>query len=129
MVTHKNRYGDVFTFEKMENGNIQWSGDFEYCRFGMPNDYSKAWEKFQEDYGGLSYEDFIDSVHSRHDDTGEYVFPELVELVTSIPNAINMVDPSGGPYLAEGMETDWMGVDGKIKEFVMNAEGYEIVVE
>jgi len=28
-----NRYGDVFTFEYNEKGNIQWSGNFKYCRF------------------------------------------------------------------------------------------------
>lgn len=34
-MNYTNRYGDVYTFEKNENGNIQWSGDFEYCRFGF----------------------------------------------------------------------------------------------
>ena len=29
---YKNRYGDVFTFEQLENGNIQWSGPFVYTR-------------------------------------------------------------------------------------------------
>ena len=26
MMEYKNRYGDVFTFEQLENGNIQWRG-------------------------------------------------------------------------------------------------------
>jgi hypothetical protein len=41
MENYTNRYGDTFTFELNERGNIQWSGNFEYCRFGYndnPND-------------------------------------------------------------------------------------------
>ena len=41
MKEYTNRYNDVFTFEYNEKGNIQWSGNFEYCRFGFndnPND-------------------------------------------------------------------------------------------
>ena len=122
---YKNRYGDGFTFTELENGNIQWSGNFEYHRFGMPNDYTKAWEKFQEDYGGLSFEDFKNEVHTYDDEKGEYVFSDLLPLVTSKTDVINMVDPSGGPYLAEGME--FMGKT--IKEFKTNEDGYEILVQ
>lgn len=35
---YTNRYGDVFTFTELENGNIQWSGNFEYHRFGYNDD-------------------------------------------------------------------------------------------
>ena len=122
---YKNRYGDVFTFTQLENGNIQWSGNFEYHRFGMPNDYTKAWEKFQEDYGGLSFEDFKNEVHTYDDEKREYVFADIVPLITSKTDVINMVDPSGGPYLAEGME--FMGKT--IKEFKPNEDGYEILVQ
>jgi hypothetical protein len=34
MKKYTNRYGDEFTFELNENGNIQWSGDFKHTRFG-----------------------------------------------------------------------------------------------
>jgi len=33
MTNYTNRYGDEFTFELNERGNIQWSGEFKYCRF------------------------------------------------------------------------------------------------
>lgn len=102
--THINRYNDEYVFTLQEDGNILWEGPFEYCRMGWPNDYSKAWKKFQEDYGGLSYKDFTESVHAYDDEKGEYVFPELVKLVGTDSSRINMVDPSGGPYLHEGME-------------------------
>lgn len=80
---YKNRYGDVFTFKQLENGNIQWGGNFEYVRYG-----------FKED-----------------------------------PKDITMVDPSGGPYISEGMDMKLFGLKGIVKEFIDNKDGYEIVVE
>ena len=100
MKKYTNRYGDVFTFEQLKNGNIQWSGNFKYCRFGMPNDYSKAWEKYQEEYGGLDYEEFVGAIHTYDEESNSYVFADLLPLVKSKKGVINMVDPSGGPYLS-----------------------------
>ena len=129
MVEYKNRYGDVFTFEQLENGNIQWSGNFEYHRVGMPNDYSLAWEVFQEEYGGLDYEEFKDAVHTWDEETDSYVFADLLPLVTPKTDVTNMVDPSGGPYINEGMNVKTFGLEGIVKEFISNDNGYEIVVE
>ena len=126
---YKNRYGDVYTFTQLENGNIQWSGNFKYCRFGMPNDYTKAWEKFQEDYGGLDYEEFKSTVHDYDEETNSYVFADLLPLVTSKTDVINMVDPSGGPYIAEGADMKVFGLKGIVKEFKSNEDGYEILVQ
>lgn len=126
---YKNRYGDEFTFEQLDNGNIQWSGDFKYCRFGMPNDYSLAWEVFQEEYGGLSYEDFKKEVHAYDEGKQQYVFPDLITLISSKKDVINMVDPSGGPYITEGTDMKIFGMEGIVKEFLANEDGYEIVVE
>ena len=128
-MNYTNRYGDVFTFEQLENGNIQWSGNFQYSRFGMPNDYTKAWEKFQEDYGGLSFEDFKNEVHTYDEETNSYVFADLLPLVTSKTDVINMVDPSGGPYITEGADMKMFGLKGIVKEFKSNEDGYEIIVE
>ena len=38
MVEYKNRYGDVYTFTKQEDGNVLWEGEFKYCRFGYDKD-------------------------------------------------------------------------------------------
>jgi len=95
--TIRNRYGDEFTFTLLEDGNIQWSGNFEYVRIGYPNDYPSTYQ--------------------------EYVTNG--KLMRSIKHVINMVDPSGGPYLTEGME-----IMGKtIKEFKRNKEGYLIITK
>ena len=31
---YKNRYGDVYTFTKQDDGNVLWEGEFKHCRFG-----------------------------------------------------------------------------------------------
>lgn len=37
VVRYRNRYGDEYTFTKLENGDVLWEGDFEYMRSG--NDF------------------------------------------------------------------------------------------
>lgn len=132
VVEYKNRYNDTFTFEELDNGNILWKGDFKYCRFGFPNNYDKAWKVFQEEYGGLSFEDFKKNVHAYDEEKEQYVFPELVPLITSNLNVVNMVDPSGGPYIAEDMDMGYIdeAFDGKIVKELQDREGgYEIVIQ
>jgi hypothetical protein len=127
MITEKytNRYGDKFLYTLQEDGNIMWTGKFEHCRFGMPNDYSKAWEYFNEVYGGLSFEDFKKDVHSYDEEKEAYVFPDVVPLITSKTDEISMVDPSGGPYLTSGMKL----MEKTIKEFKYTENGYLIITE
>ena len=126
---YTNRYGDKFTFELNERGNIDWKGNFKYCRFGMPNDYSKAWEVFNKEYGGLDYEEFVGAIHTYDEETNSYVFADLLPLVESKKNVINMVDPSGGPYIKEGMDMKLLGLKGIVKEFIWQEGGYEIILE
>lgn len=38
MEKYTNRYGDEFTFELNERGNIQWAGEFRHCRMGFGGD-------------------------------------------------------------------------------------------
>jgi len=38
MAKYENRYGDVYTFTKLEDGNILWEGDFDHSRFGYDKD-------------------------------------------------------------------------------------------
>ena len=41
-VEYQNRNGDMFTFELLENGDVEWEGNFEYCKFG----YDKSVDDF-----------------------------------------------------------------------------------
>ena len=61
-VEYTNRYNDVYTFTKQENGDVLWEGNFEFSRYGFPNN---------------------------PDGTTNY-------------DVIDMVDPSGGPYIRAG---------------------------
>ena len=99
MTTYKNRYGDVFTFTKDDNNDILWEGNFQYSRFGMPNDYTKAFNAFVADGGKFSFNEFKKAVHEWDDETNDYQYPKYVRMVESLPNEIDMVDPSGGPYI------------------------------
>jgi hypothetical protein len=125
--TMTNRYGDSFVFTLLEDGNIQWEGKFEYIRVGFPNDYTQAFFEYVRDTGGgINLEQFKELVHEYDDEKETYVIDRKYrELITSRTGVINMVDPSGGPFLKEGMK-----IMGKtIKEFKPNKEGYLIITK
>jgi len=129
--TYTNRYGEKFIFILQEDGNIQWDGNFEYCRYGYPNDYTKAYNAYLTFGGDMNLNQFKEEVHRHiYDENDRYIGPCDIArvygpIVKSNMNVIDMVDPSGGPYLAEGMEI--MGM--VIKEFKPNDEGYLIITK
>ena len=129
--TMTNRYGDEFVFTLLEDGNIQWDGKFEYVRVGFPNDYTESYKAYTNLGGLMGFKEFKEEVHrSIYDENDKYVGPCDIarvygKLVKSKKDVINMVDPSGGPYLSEGME-----IMGKtIKEFKSNKDGYLIITK
>jgi len=107
---YTNRYGDVFTFTKQEDGSVLWEGGFKYCRFGFPNIYKRAYQQYCKDVGSkgehpMFIDTFKEQVHEMIYENDKYVGPSEIcaqysHLVTSDTNTINMVDPSGGPYLS-----------------------------
>lgn len=105
--TYTNRYGNQYTFTHTDGG-IFWSGSFSYSRFAWPNDYTKSYAAYLEEGGTMPLEEFKKKVHEWDEVTKEYVMGRrLVSLITSDTTKIDMVDPSGGPYICTGME--WMG--------------------
>ena len=129
--TYTNRYGEKFIFILQEDGNIQWGGNFEYCRYGYPNDYTKAYNAYLTFGGDMNLNQFKEEVHRHiYDENDRYIGPCDIArvygpIVKSNMDVIDMVDPSGGPYLAEGME-----IMGRvIKEFKPNDEGYLIITK
>lgn len=138
---YENRYGDVFTFTKQEDGNVLWEGDFKYCRFGWPNDYKRAYEAYCKDVGSqgehpMHIESFKEEVHaSVYDENDRWVsrseigakYGDLLDQA----DYINMVDPSGGPYLKEHMELRVVGMedaeDRVIRRFESIEDGYKII--
>ena len=105
-VEYKNRYGDVFTFTKQENGDILWEGTFEHCRFAWPNVYKEAYQQYRKDGGDMHIDEFKKAVHEYDDEKFEYtpLAKQYGPLVYSDTKSICMVDPSGGPYISSGMD-------------------------
>ena len=79
MAKYINRYNDVFTFTKQEDGNVLWEGNFEYHRMGF----------------------------AQNTDT------------------INMVDPSGGPYIEIGQMLSHVVFDDEFNVIVESFEPIE----
>ena len=131
---YKNRYGDEFTFTRDENHDILWEGDFKYCRFGMPNDYTRAYDAYLKDNEGkqslMTLNQFKDAVHKWDDETLTYDYPEYVKMVDTLTNEIEMIDPSGGPYITRGMPLDGFGFKNYVvKDFKRIDTGYKIITE
>ena len=131
MREYKNRYGDMFTFTEDEHQDILWQGNFKWCRFGMPNDYTRAYEAYCNDVKApMPLEEFKKAVHEWDDETRTHHYPEYVKMVDSLKNEIDMVDPSGGPYLSRGMSLDNFGFKNYvIKDFKSIDTGYKIITE
>lgn len=132
--TYKNRYGDEFTFTRDENHDILWEGNFEYCRIGMPNDYTRAYEAYLKDNDGkqslMTLNQFKDAVHNYDDETLTYDYPEYLKMVDTLKDEIDMVDPSGGPYITRGMPMDSFGFKGYVvKDFQKADTGMKIITE
>jgi hypothetical protein len=131
MKTHKNRYGDIFTFVEDDNGDILWEGNFEYGRVGYPNDYTKAYNAYVADGGLLSLNEFQDGVHEWDEENQRYVLGfKYASMVESLKYKIDMVDPSGGPYISVGMFLDYYGYkDYKVKDIEKIKKGYKLITE
>jgi hypothetical protein len=132
--TYKNRYGDIFTFTLQEDGNVLWDGNFKYCRFGMPNDYTKAYNQYVNDnkhvQSLMSFNQFKNVVHEYDDETHQYIYDKYVRMVESIKDKISMIDPSGGPYISVGMPLSSFGFkDLKVKDFETKENGYLIITD
>lgn len=132
MREYKNRYGDVFTFTKDENNDILWEGNFEYCRIGYPNDYTRAYNSYCEDMGNLlTLEEFKTAVHKYDDIKNEYVLnSKYTMMVDSLKDEIDMVDPSGGCYISRGMSLKFLGFeDCIVEDFKRIPTGYKIIIK
>jgi hypothetical protein len=130
MRQYKNRYGDVFTFTKDENHDILWEGNFEWCRFGMPNDYTMAYAEYLREGGDMELDEFKVAVHEWDDEKFQHKYPKYISMVASLKNEVDMVDPSGGPYISRGMSLGSFGFkDFKVKDFERIDTGYKIITE
>jgi len=128
---YTNRYGDVYTFTKQENGDVLWEGEFKHCRFGWPNVYKDAYQQYRKDGGYMHIDEFKEAVHEYDYEKSEYtpLAKQYGPLVYSDTKSICMVDPSGGPYISAGFSMDHISEDFEdriVKSFVPVETGYLI---
>jgi hypothetical protein len=132
MNRYTNRYGDVHTFTPQEDGTILWEGTFEYSRVGYPNNYLQAYDAYckkhiEGSYEGPRYtlEEFKQKIHEYDEKERKFVMgSELVKLVVADTTKLDMVDPSGGPYICVGMEL-LGGIITSIEQF---GPGYKLTI-
>ena len=140
-VKYTNRYNDVFTFSKTEDGNILFEGQFKWMRCGWPNVYDDAYKTYCADTDTdeqMTLDEFKKAVHEPvYDEDGKYLHmsetsQKYAKLVYSNTKAIDMIDPSGGPYMHSGHDMGMIDNSFKgmiIQEFKSVPEGYLIVIE
>lgn len=137
-VEYKNRYGDVHTFTKTEDGNILWEGNFEYSRRGCPNVYTEAYAHYVLDGGNMDLEQFEKEVHEAvYDENRNYVgmsetSQKYGKLVYSDTSIIDMLDTSGGPYISSEMDMGRFAeeFEGMIVDRFERVEtGYKIIIK
>ena len=136
-VSYTNRYNDVFTFSKTDDGNILFEGEFKWMRCGWPNVYDQAYEAYLADTDTdeqMTMGEFKIAVHEYDNEKFEYIplSKKYQKLVYSDTTKIDMIDPSGGPYLHSGYD---MGMfDESFRGMVIDyfkplPEGYLILIK
>lgn len=111
---YHNRYKDKITFDH-KGKTVTMTGYSPFFRYGFPNVYDKAYEKYVEsarkdaglDWSWiLSQEEFEKALYiDKEEDYGWHnnaLYKLFGKYIYSDKDTIDMVDPSGGPYLTIG---------------------------
>ena len=136
-VTYKNRYSDVFTFTPIEDGNILMEGKFEWMRCGWPNVYTESYDAYCADTDTderMTMGEFKTAVHDYDRETFKPtpLAAKHAPLIYSNKDVIDMIDPSGGPYLSAGQDMGGFSRSFNkmiIEEFKSVPEGYLIIIK
>lgn len=140
-VKYTNRYRDVFTFSKTEDGNILFEGEFKWMRCSYPNVYDDAYQTYCTDVDTderMTMGEFKKAVHEAvYDEEGKYkhmseTSQKYASLVYSDKSKIDMIDPSGGPYMHAGYDMGLFDESFKgmiIEEFKPVDGNYLIVIK
>lgn len=115
---HINRYGDEIEFTPISDDTWEVSGFYSSSlRVGYPNDYHTAYGAYKVDeQDPLPLDQFIEEVLKTYP-TKSHISERYLHLVTTDYSKIDMVDPSGGPYLHVGMY--WKQLEGIVNEITL----------
>lgn len=130
-VKYKNRYSDEITFTLLSEKSVLIEGG-EYYRFGFPNDYTKAYEEYCKDVteDRLDRQQFEGRIFLESPED-VYPYKKYWHAVESIKDRINMVDPSGGPYLHSGHDLNQFGFEREtpmIIDYFKIVEGQVVII-
>ena len=110
---YHNRYNDKITFDH-KGKTVTMSGYSPYFRYSWPNKYDKAYSRYLasayidanlKDNQILTEEEFEKALYFDKDETGWHnnaLYKLFGQYIYSDKDTIDMVDPSGGPYLTVG---------------------------
>ena len=115
-VIYRNRHGDQIQFEHIDNQVIMTGGS--WFRYGWPNVYDKAYEAYINDHteNGMDLETFKNEVHNYKDEA----MRPYSQLVYSDRDTIDMVDPSGGPYISLGNNLNAFWPKDSYQDLIIN---------
>ena len=111
---YHNRYNDKITFDH-RGKTVTMSGYSSYFRYSWPNKYDKAYSRYLasayidanlKDNQILTEEEFEEVLYVDKDETGWHnnaLYKLFGQYIYSDKDTIDMVDPSGGPYLTRRM--------------------------
>jgi len=136
-VEYTNRYNDVFTFSKTDDGDILFEGEFKWMRCSWPNVYDDAYNAYCADVDTderMTLGEFKEAVHEYDKETFEStpLSKKYRGLVYSDQSIIDMIDPSGGPYMHAGYDMGMFDESFKgmiAEEFKPVPEGYLIKIK
>ena len=110
---YHNRYNDKITFDH-KGKTVTMTGYSPFFRYGWPNKYDKAYSRYlasayidaKLEYDQmLTQEEFEKALYVDKDETGWHnnaLYKLFGKYIYSDKDTIDMVDPSGGPYLTRG---------------------------
>jgi hypothetical protein len=136
-IEYTNRYNDVFTFSKTDDGDILFEGEFKWMRCSWPNVYDDAYNAYCADVDSderMTMGEFKEAVHEYDKETFEStpLSKKYRGLVYSDQSIIDMIDPSGGPYMHAGYDMGMFDESFKgmiAEEFKPVPEGYLIKIK
>jgi hypothetical protein len=120
IAVYYNRYKDKITFEHIDNEVIMKGG--KWFRYSLSNDYSVAYKAYVEDGGTKPIEVFEKLVHQYNEEAKSYTdLAKKYQPYVFSSKKIDMVDPSGGPYitLKDNLKQFWP--KGKYKDLFIES--------
>ena len=142
VTTYHNRYGDKLKFERTDDNTVIMTGG-KYFRYGFPNKYDKAYEAYMKKIKSLKEPDYdlliedaeantvrsytesefekimLGNLYDYEDKKANPTLKKLWKYVYPDKDNIDMVDPSGGPYICVG--TDLKKMIGMSESFIIKS--------